>query len=305
MKKRKLVGLFALVIIAWSAWSFVAPQDTPQDISEKTKTVLREVGHQLLLTQQDTTSLILPVVALNDSRYKISFEYALTFNPTHLVSIVDDAFTKAVLPEAYRVSVIQCEDGEVAYSYEMTADKATTLIPCGGRLLPKKCYTIVVTFINKTSISSSNQIFLYVLIVIAFLIGLFFLFKKKSTTVLDLETLAISEGRENNSAYTNIGIFKFYPEQHTLVKEAEAIPLSKKECELLALFIEQPNKVITRDELTKKIWEDHGVIVSRSLDTYISKLRKKLKSDERIKISNVHGVGYKLEILKNKNGHKS
>jgi len=44
------------------------------------------------------------------------------------------------------------------------------------------------------------------------------------------------------------------------------------------------------------VWEDNGVIVGRSLDTYISKLRKKLKDDASIKLINVHGVGYKLEI---------
>ncbi|WP_370097459.1 winged helix-turn-helix domain-containing protein [Xanthomarina gelatinilytica] len=80
------------------------------------------------------------------------------------------------------------------------------------------------------------------------------------------------------------------------MKQAEEISLSKKECELLEIFAAKPNQVIKRDELTKKVWEDHGVIVGRSLDTYISKLRKKLEADSSIKITNVHGVGYKLEL---------
>ncbi len=77
------------------------------------------------------------------------------------------------------------------------------------------------------------------------------------------------------------------------------INLSKKECELLEILVANSNQIVKRDELTKRIWEDNGVIVGRSLDTYISKLRKKLKDDESIKITNVHGVGYKLEINKN------
>jgi len=81
-----------------------------------------------------------------------------------------------------------------------------------------------------------------------------------------------------------------------LIKEATEISLSKKECELLALFAAQPNQVIKREELTKKVWEDKGVVVGRSLDTYISKLRNKLKEDPAIHIINVHGVGYKLEM---------
>ena len=80
------------------------------------------------------------------------------------------------------------------------------------------------------------------------------------------------------------------------MQQATEINLSKKECELLAIFVVNPNQIIKRDELTKRVWEDHGVFVGRSLDTYISKLRKKLKDDKTIKFTNVHGVGYKLEV---------
>ena len=65
---------------------------------------------------------------------------------------------------------------------------------------------------------------------------------------------------------------------------------------MLELFVARPNEIIKRDELTKRVWEDNGVFVGRSLDTYISKLRKKLKGDTSIKLTNVHGVGYKLEL---------
>lgn len=65
---------------------------------------------------------------------------------------------------------------------------------------------------------------------------------------------------------------------------------------MLEIFVANPNQIIKREELTKKVWEDHGVFVSRSLDTYISKLRKKLKDDSSIQLINIHGVGYKLEV---------
>ena len=64
----------------------------------------------------------------------------------------------------------------------------------------------------------------------------------------------------------------------------------------MAILVGHSNKVVKRDELIKRVWEDKGVIVGRSLDTYISKLRKKLQEDDGIRIVNVHGVGYKLEI---------
>ena len=81
-----------------------------------------------------------------------------------------------------------------------------------------------------------------------------------------------------------------------MVKEAEEISLSKKECELLEIFITNSNQVVKRSELKKRVWEDKGVIVGRSLDTYVSKLRKKLQEDQNIKLINVHGIGYKLVV---------
>ncbi|NJM80401.1 MAG: helix-turn-helix domain-containing protein [Flavobacterium sp.] len=65
---------------------------------------------------------------------------------------------------------------------------------------------------------------------------------------------------------------------------------------MLTIFMAQPNQIIKREELTKKVWEDNGVFVGRSLDTYISKLRNKLKADASVRLINIHGVGYKLEI---------
>ncbi len=93
-----------------------------------------------------------------------------------------------------------------------------------------------------------------------------------------------------------IGRFQFLPNENKLMLETKEISLSKKEVELLSLFVENPNKIIKREELSKKVWEDHGVFVGRSLDTYISKLRKKLNDDDTIKLTNVHGIGYVLEI---------
>jgi DNA-binding response OmpR family regulator len=101
---------------------------------------------------------------------------------------------------------------------------------------------------------------------------------------------------EINSNFITGGSFTFYPEQNKLMQKTKEISLSKKECELLEIFVANPNKIIKREELTKKVWEDNGVFVGRSLDTYISKLRKKLKDDESIQLINIHGVGYKLEI---------
>lgn len=286
MSKKRIYSYSGLLLIALITWLFLQPSTEQTNFSEKVKIALRDVGNNLLLTNKDTTSLILPVKELSRSKYELSFQSQLTFEPNTLVSIVEESFKKASLPTDYRVEVIQCVDGEVGYSYQITANEESTIIPCVGRVLPKNCYTIQVRFTEIKASFYKISTFIYISIFIVFILMELFFFRKKP----------VEKTIESNENYASLGSFQFYPTQNKLVKQATEISLSKKECELLQIFIANPNQIVTRDELTKKVWEDNGVIVGRSLDTYISKLRKILKDDETIKLTNIHGVGYKLEI---------
>lgn len=286
MSRNKLYTFTGLILILFLVWLLSGPKQSQIEQSELTKIVLRDVGHTLLLSNQDSTSLVLPILQLKPNTYQLSFQKELEIEPSLLVSSVKSSFNNVDLPQNYRVEVIQCLDDEVAYSYQVKNEKDSDIIACSGRALPVSCYQIKVQFIGYKASVLNNEWLWFVLIISAFL-GFEFFFRNKKT---QLEPLA------SNNSFAALGRFKFYPEQNKLVKEAEEISLSKKECELLVIFMEHPNQIIKRDVLTKKVWEDHGVIVGRSLDTYISKLRKKLKDDDTLKLTNVHGVGYKLEV---------
>lgn len=193
------------------------------------------------------------------------------------------------MPKHYRVEVLHCDDGEVAYSYEMSEADENTIVPCSGRLLPNNCYNIQLHFLQGGPILFPRKVFLYVIIFIGIVFLIDYRFHKGKPTAMS------QDGTEEN-AYATIGTYRFYEGQNKLVKAAKEINLSKKECELLAIFAANPNQIIKRDELLKRVWEDNGVFVGRSLDTYISKLRKKLQDDDSVNLINVHGIGYKLEI---------
>lgn len=286
MNKRRIYTIATLGLLAFLIWFFFGREQQKSDSPELIKIALREVGNQILLKQQDSTSLVLPVVAKDASIYELSFERPISFRPDHLVAYVSESFEKAKLTDTYQVETLNCNDQEVAYSYQMSENEEETLVPCAGRELPVGCYTIQVRFTSQQGATVGGQWFLYLLLFILFIALEAYFYLKKGN----------QKEPEINANFEAIGSFKFYPEQNKLIKEAVEIGLSKKECELLAILISSPNQVVKRDELTKRVWEDNGVIVGRSLDTYISKLRKKLSDDDRIKITNVHGVGYKLEV---------
>jgi DNA-binding winged helix-turn-helix (wHTH) protein len=276
-----ILGLFSLV--------FSCSTESTEDSSGLVKVALRNVGHHLLLINHDSVSIVKPIKELDELKFQLSFEQQLIINPDSLITLVKNSFQKANLPQHYLVEVIQCKDYEVAYSYQMNQNTEKGIIPCKGRPLKKACYFINVRFTKsiETNKSTSYSWVLYILLLSVIGIITLLYFKRK--------TKIVSSDKYSEN-YTSIGKYKFYPEQNKLTKETVEISLSKKECELLTIFIAQPNQIIKRDELTKKVWEDNGVFVGRSLDTYISKLRNKLKADESVKLINVHGVGYKLEI---------
>ena len=275
----------SLCIALLSILLLLVPDKKNELFSEHVKIALREVGNKLLLSNQDHTSLVLPIQEIEPLTYQLSFEKALIINPDSLVTLVAQNFQKANLPTHYQIEVKQCEDFEVAYSFLKYANQEKSIIPCSGRVLPQQCYAIEVLFLE-TTVSSCSKLIWILLLMGSLVLALIFFPKPKKTKQSDTK----------NQNSISLGQFMFYPDENKLKIEAIEISLSKKEVELLMVFVAHPNKIIKREELSKKVWEDQGVFVGRSLDTYISKLRKKLSEDNSVQLTNVHGVGYILEI---------
>lgn len=91
-----------------------------------------------------------------------------------------------------------------------------------------------------------------------------------------------------------IGRYTFDTQKQTLVIDDKTQKLTTKESELLALLCSHVNQILERNFALKSIWIDDNYFNARSMDVYITKLRKHLKGDPAIEIINIHGKGYKL-----------
>jgi DNA-binding response OmpR family regulator len=94
----------------------------------------------------------------------------------------------------------------------------------------------------------------------------------------------------------NIGSFSFNFTNLTLQHDGESKILTHKEAEVLRLLCENKNRVLKREEILKAVWGDDDYFLGRSMDVFISKLRKYLKDDPNVQIVNYHGVGFRLEV---------
>lgn len=105
---------------------------------------------------------------------------------------------------------------------------------------------------------------------------------------------SFDENKPENNQFT-IGKYKFDYNYQTLTLDGEEPQrLTSKESELLRLFCINFNQLIDRSSTLQKIWKDDSYFAARSMDVYITKLRKYLKGDPSVQIVNVHGVGFKL-----------
>jgi DNA-binding response OmpR family regulator len=94
----------------------------------------------------------------------------------------------------------------------------------------------------------------------------------------------------------NVGKFVFDTENLTLTIGSSIKSLTKKEAQILKILFKFKNQVMPREVILNTVWGQDDYFVGRSLDVFITKLRKYLKDDEGIQILNIHGVGFKLEI---------
>jgi DNA-binding response OmpR family regulator len=114
--------------------------------------------------------------------------------------------------------------------------------------------------------------------------------------VLKIE-IFIARSKKTNSLQRkiySIGTFQFDPANFILIQEGKKIELTQKEAALLMYFIDNKNMVLKREQILTAIWGQDDYFFGRSLDVFISRLRKIFAADDSVKIETLHGIGFKL-----------
>ncbi|MES2648467.1 MAG: winged helix-turn-helix domain-containing protein [Bacteroidota bacterium] len=290
----KLLTIFIAGCLFILLAAFVSKKATDNDFeAAKEIIIMRKIAHDILLYTGDSTSQVLPVNQVSANEFQIPFASSFSFKPDSLINIINKLIVKNNLTSNYIVNVLDCSSQKVIFGYAILGSEQNNIVPCSGRAQPSMRYCINIKFQERIAKGgTSNTLYLSGIAII--FAGLFiagrqqYKNKKNIATSIVSETVLIKE-------YMSIGNYRFYPEEQSLAFNNEKIILTSKESKLLSVFASQPNQILDRNEL-QKIWEDDGVIVGRSLDMFVSKLRKKLEHDPNVKLTNIHGKGYRLEI---------
>lgn len=291
-----IVFAIGAMIVIITATAFKGRSDA--DVFEKRiELIVREVGHQLLFMSGDFRSRVMPVKQTQPGVFRLEFENKFGFQPDTLVNVVKRSLAKASVPLDYMVNVYTCSKSEMVYGFEIQQSQNNP-VACLGRTLPMDCYTVEITFLGWNKPSVTNQT-LWIVSGCLLMMGvvLFITFKKQDgkskKDALDPVPSAISI----ELALPRIGNYYLDVQNQTLRFNERMISLTDKESKVLSLLYQNINQLTDREYLMQEVWVNEGVITGRSLDMFISKLRKKLSEDPTVRITNIHGKGYKLEVV--------
>ncbi|MBT8195758.1 MAG: winged helix-turn-helix transcriptional regulator [Bacteroidia bacterium] len=254
------------------------------------------IGHQILLQSNDSTSRVLPI-SKEGNQYRIEFESEFEFIPEDLVATINHVLLASKMETGYIAEVENCETKDIVYSLKMDELEQTDIVPCKGRVQPKDCYNLLITLLNVSGIQSdaealvpgaieesnnNTRIYISLFLLLALISSfVFFWWKKKNSAIVDPNLIALGE-------------YSFDKRNTELIKGKERIELSAKEADLLLLLYNSANTTVERETILNRVWGNDGDYVGRTMDVFISKLRKKLEADTSVKIVNIRGIGYKL-----------
>ena len=285
MVRRFLIGCL-FVFASHISWAEINVQQT--------KVIVRTIGHEFLLKLGDSTSRVLPIKEI-DGRYVVEFERTFSFEPDLLQFTTLQVLESANILDTYLVEVHNCQLTEMVYSFQASLDSEKNMTPCQLRYLPEDCYAFYFTVIEGVEVQiveaetasepegpESNLKSIFSIVFLALGSGLIFFYLKRK------------KNQKPSGDVIDIGQFQFDQKGMTLNLKAQSIELSSKESDLLFLLYSYKNKTLEREYILKVVWGDDGDYVGRTLDVFISKLRKKLEADASLKIVNIRGIGYRF-----------
>lgn len=295
-------------LLAMQGMSLASRPDPNADhqFSQQVNLAMRQAADRLFDIAGDKTSTIPPVEEVSPGEYLLRLKNNFAYDS--LPSFLEGALAQLGVDEPYYVTVNDCLDNLLVLGYSQEAVKEGQ-VACGGRVQKAGCYNLSVVFPNRRKSAGGNTwtwAALALGVVAAFAAGYFYK-RSRQKEALPNEPIAPAPSEEapntlastiqaHHSTLLRFANTEFDPTNQFVRIGDIRQPLTFREAKLLHFFVQNANQVLERDAILAAVWEDEGIIVGRSLDVFVSRLRKILQKDTSVKIANVHGVGYRLEV---------
>ncbi|PHI18359.1 hypothetical protein CEQ90_18455 [Lewinellaceae bacterium SD302] len=279
-----LATLLAILVILFS--SVIRHEDTVVIQPERIDLALRKLGHEILLQMGDSSSTVSPVERRGESNYVLPL--GLEVDYTLLRRFGPEILGEIGLEEHYSLSLLNRETDLIELGFDWLSLKTGDRVPCLGRDQTEVCHDILLTLYpppppqdQKLPAAMAGGLLLIFL-------GSWWWQRKSPDPQMESATEVAGSG------ITLSPVTTFDPVVQQLTIHGVASELTFREAKLLQYLAEQRGEVLSREAIHAAVWGSEGVLVGRSLDVFISRLRKKLAADEAVEIATIHGIGYRF-----------
>jgi hypothetical protein len=251
--------------------------------SEAVNLALRRAAHRLLIAAGDSTSRIPPVQHAGEGTWQVELPDGFEYDS--LPAILQGALEAQGIEADYDVAILDCMDGLVQLGYSKADFLGSQGVPCGGRTMPETCLRLQIRFEEQATPSVSFAWDYWPLGGCLALLLLVLAWRQRPRKIA-------SPSQEG----LHFGNSRFDEASRILMSGGVRYELTHREAKLLHFFVQHPNTVLERGTILDKVWADEGIMVGRSVDMFVSRLRKFLANDSTVRLVAVHGVGYRMEV---------
>ena len=288
LSHRKAIRALVLSLLIGSMLSLAAfitiekPDKKLQD--QQNVLAVRAIGDDLLRSVDNFRSPVSPVQKTSDNALKLIFEEPFSLDPDQLVDIALKHLTFDISSRSI-VSVFDADNDELVYGFEINHFNQKE-IPCLGRIFPESQYYVEIDLYERAYFGLKENA-----------VALSF----TGFSLLSFALFGFSASRKINTysgvSQTHVDAdFELDRLNNLLVCNGTHVDLTDKEFSIMSVLYQHKNQLVTRRHIEETVWLSEGVITSRSLDMYISRLRKKLSVIPTVQINNKRGKGYILEV---------
>ena len=266
-----------------------------QQLSDRINLALRRTAHLLLKQAGDSTSTIAPVKQTAENTYSVELNHAFTYDS--LPPFIQNSFDSYEISGNYDVVVWDCPHNEIILGYSALDFLKNKEVACVGRQQTMDCLSFSVTFTDP-SVFGRNYWAFFALGMAAIGYFVYQYFQKRNIPpAIDASTHIENTENTDDTQLIHVGNAVFDLHNQTIFINNVEQKLTFQEAKLLQLFCTHKNELLDRDFILKSVWDDDGVLITRSVDVFVSRLRKILKPDETVKIATVHSRGYRFDVI--------
>lgn len=282
----KALKISLLLFAGLTVFALAKALATPRKLLQQKQAHLavRALGDQLLRNAQEYATPVPPVRRIDEHTLRLSFPEPIPINPDSLSLLALRYLLEDIAPVAI-VNVLDAASGEVVYGFEINHTDEHN-IPCLGRSLPAAIYYVEVSLYEKPALQLGLNVFtagLLGLLSAGLLLLVIPFFRGKKSEAMD-EAIIQAKGMQLDLRTNQI------------LSKDQVIKLTEKEAKIFSILLQNAGQLVSRDYLTEEVWLKEGVVTSRSLDMYISRLRKKVQDLGGTEIINERGKGYVLQV---------